>query len=78
MPHFSGAIKDILAKAPYNIPERLITMNTGEVSISSDEIVFDVPYTVLACADEMLVSYVQTDAYKGLHIDQSHDYESVS
>ena len=53
-------------------------MNVGEVSISSDEIVFDVPYTVLGCADDMLYSYVQTDAYKGLHIDQVHDYESVS
>ncbi len=78
MPHFSEKIKNILIKEPYNISEELITMNTGEVSISSDEIVFDVPYTVLTCADDMLESYVQTDAYKGLHIDQSHDYESVS
>ncbi len=78
MPHFSEQIKGILVKEPYNINERLITMNTGETAISSDEIVFDVPYTVLNCADEMLESYVQTDAYKGLHIDQDHDYATVS
>ena len=78
MPHFSEEIKKILIKEPYNISPDLITMNVGEVSISSDEIVFDVPYTVLGCADDMLYSYVQTDAYKGLHIDQVHDYESVS
>ena len=78
MPHFSEAIKGILVKEPYNINEKLITMNTGEIAISSDEIVFDVPYTVLTCADDMLVSYVQTDAYKGLHIDQDHDYATVS
>ena len=78
MPHFSEAIKGILVKEPYKINEKLITMNTGEIAISSDEIVFDVPYTVLTCADDMLVSYVQTDAYKGLHIDQDHDYATVS
>ena len=78
MPHFSEQIKGILVKEPYNINEKLITMNTGEIAISSDEIVFDVPYTVLTCADEMLESYVQTDAYKGLHIDQDHDYATVS
>ncbi len=78
MPHFSEEIKKNLIKEPYNISPDLITMNVGEVSISSDEIVFDVPYTVLGCADDMLYSYVQTDAYKGLHIDQVHDYESVS
>ena len=78
MPHFSEQIKGILIKEPYNINQNLITMNTGETAISSDEIIFDIPYTVLNCADDMLVSYVQTDAYKGLHIDQDHDYATVS
>ena len=30
MPHFSEQIKGILVKEPYNINEKLITMNTGE------------------------------------------------
>lgn len=71
MPHFSKAVKELLVNAPYNEDEASITMNSGEIEISVDDMYIDIPLSALACADDMQAAYDKTgDDYKGLHIDE--------
>lgn len=71
MPYFSKAVKELLISEPYNEDEASITMNSGEIEISVDDMFIDIPLSVLACADDMQTAYDKTgDDYKGLHIDE--------
>lgn len=72
MPYFSQAIKELLTDEPYNEDEESITMNTGEIEISVDDIFIGVPLSMLACADDMQQSYDRliSEDYKGLHTDE--------
>lgn len=72
MPYFSEAVKHIYMEAPYNEQEETITLNTGELEISIDDMYVDVPLSMLECADDMQKAYneVNSDVYFGLHTDE--------
>ncbi len=73
MPYFSQAVEWLLQGPPYNESPDSITMNPGEMVISTDDMYLGVPLSMLACADEMQAAYnaVDTSNYKGLHIDET-------
>lgn len=72
MPFFSKAVKDIFIAEPYNEREEDITLNSGELEISIDDMYMDVELSMLGCADEMQEAYdkVDKEVYFGLHIDE--------
>lgn len=72
MPYFSKAVKDMVIAEPYNENPDSITMNSGEIEISIDDIYTDVPLSVLVCADDMQKAYDKAGEYKGLHIDETN------
>ncbi len=72
MPYFSKGVKDLLVAAPYNEAEDSITLNTGNLEISVDDMFVGVPLYMLECAGDMQNAYnaVDFDAYYGLHTDE--------
>lgn len=72
MPYFSKGVKDLLVNAPYNESEDSITLNTGDLEISVDDMFVGVPLYMLECAGEMQNAYnaVDFDTYYGLHADE--------
>lgn len=72
MPYFSNAVKEIFMEEPYNEKEENITLNTGELEISIDDMYIDIPLSMLSCADEMQAAYdaVNSEIYYGLHVDE--------
>lgn len=71
MPFFSQAVAEIMMDEPYKEPLDNLTMNTGDVAISIDDMYHAVPLSMLECIDDMRKAYdVVPDTYKGLHIDE--------
>lgn len=72
MPYFSKGVKDLLVNAPYNEAEDSITLNTGDLEISVDDMFVGVPLYMLECAGDMQNAYnaVDFDTYYGLHADE--------
>ncbi len=71
MPYFSEAVKELLMAEPYNEVEESITLNTGEIEISVDDMFIGVPLSMLECAEDMQKAYDGVDSgYFGLHIDE--------
>lgn len=72
MPYFSKGVKDLLVNEPYNESEDSITLNTGDLEISVDDMFVGVPLYMLECAGEMQNAYnaVDFDTYYGLHSDE--------
>ncbi len=75
MPHFSSVVKELLVAAPYNEKENSIAINPGELSITEDDIVYDMPASALAVYPEMLSSYSQLKGMKVLHIDSERQFQ---
>lgn len=71
MPYFSKAVKELLIKEPYNEKESSIVIADGEIEISIDDMIIDVPISMLSCVDEMYEAYKSVGDYKGLHINES-------
>ena len=84
MPHFSKAVKAALVSAPYNEAEESITLNTGELALSVDDMFIGVPLSMLACSDDMQTAYNSFDFENnfGLHTDEvarnMHDYPDIA
>ncbi len=68
MPYFGAALKETMMQEPYNIRERRITTNSGELVMSVDEMYTGVEVDNLACAQDMQIAYgvVSQLAYIGL------------
>ncbi len=84
MPFFSKAVTGLLTAAPYKEDEDNISLNTGDVAISVDDMYIGVPLSMLACIDDMQKAYeVVPDTYLGLHLDEVNrnmrtDYPGVA
>lgn len=70
MPYFSKAVKQLLMAAPYNEKEDTITLNPGEIEISTETMFVGVPLCAMDCAEDMQKAYNSVSDYKGLHIDE--------
>ncbi len=57
MPYFGAALKETMMQEPYNIRERRITTNSGELVMSVDEMYTGVDVDNLECAREMQMAY---------------------
>lgn len=83
MPHFSEAVREFLVAEPYCEADDSITLNSGEIEISVDDMFTGVPLSMLACADDMQQAYntVDTEVYFGLHTDEvnrdMHGYPDI-
>lgn len=71
MPYFSKAVKELLVKPPYQEDEASIIISDGEIEISIDDMLIDVPLSMLTCVDEMQNAYNTSSNYKGLHINEA-------
>lgn len=71
MPFFSEAVTKLLTAPPYKEDRNNISLNTGDVAISVDDMYIGVPLSMMACIDDMRKAYeVVPDSYLGLHIDE--------
>ena len=71
MPFFSEAVTRLLTAPPYKEDRNNISLNTGDVAISVDDMYIGVPLSMMACIDDMRKAYeVVPDSYLGLHIDE--------
>ena len=71
MPFFSKAVTELLTAAPYKEDADNISLNTGDVAISVDDMYIGVPLSMLACIDDMRRAYeVVPENYYGLHLDE--------
>ena len=70
--------------APYNEAEESITLNTGELALSVDDMFIGVPLSMLACSDDMQTAYNSFDFENnfGLHTDEvarnMRDYPDIA
>ena len=71
MPFFSEAVTKLLTAPPYKEDRNNISLNTGDVAISVDDMYIGVPLSMMACIDDMRKAYeVVPDSYLVLHIDE--------
>lgn len=75
MPHFSNVVKSLLIAEPYNEKENSIAITPGELSITEDDIIYNMPASMLAVYSDMAQAYGELSGKKVLHIDGDHAYQ---
>ncbi len=75
MPHFSNVVKNLLIADPYNEKENSIAINPGELSITEDDIIYDMQASLLESYEEMLESYEHMKGVRVLHADTQHEWK---
>ena len=57
MPHFCAVITEILTSSPYNEKANSIAVNPGEMSITEDDIISEIPFSILQNYEDMKRTY---------------------
>ncbi len=57
MPHFSTVVTQILTSEPYNEKANSIAVNPGDISITEDDIISEIPFSILLSYEEMRRHY---------------------
>lgn len=73
MPSFAEAVRQVLIAPPLSEDPSSITLNSGELEISMEDMYVSVPKEQLQCIDEMKQGYAAIDqsTYFGLHIKEA-------